>query len=51
MTAARREVAEETGMPLTEPDMVSGMEKSCFAVARLGLEDGVCHSRRVRSAS
>ncbi|MGW3344911.1 NUDIX hydrolase [Nonomuraea rubra] len=42
-TAARRETAEETGLrgaaPLYRLDMVSGVEKECFAAAELWPED------------
>lgn len=43
VTAARRETEEETGLrdlgPLVELDMVSGVEKSCFAAGRFWPED------------
>ncbi|WP_433514883.1 NUDIX hydrolase [Nonomuraea sp. CA-143628] len=42
-TAARREIAEETGLtaggPLVKLDMVSGVEKSCFAAAKFWPEN------------
>ncbi|MGW4801901.1 NUDIX pyrophosphatase [Nonomuraea sp. MG754425] len=42
-TAARRETAEESGLPANGPlfklDMVSGVEKECFAASRFWPED------------
>ncbi|MGP3966033.1 NUDIX hydrolase [Nonomuraea sp. 3N208] len=42
-TAARREITEETGLPAAAPlfklDMVSGVEKSCFAASKLWPEN------------
>ncbi|MFC4008394.1 NUDIX domain-containing protein [Nonomuraea purpurea] len=42
-TAARREAAEEAGLPAVGPlfklDMVSGVEKSCFAAAKFWPDD------------